>query len=200
MMRICTRNHMIHIDSHTCTHANCVERGDSLSFKMVPCLWTSVKNWRPQELFKNLLQIMNSEPCVNHWESLRTTENHWELLKNHQESSQINFRVFCESLRITPNKFQFFCESTRIIENHWESPQINSSFLQIIRNHWESLRIAPNKFQSFSQIIENHQESLQINFRAFYESSRIIEHHWELPRINFRVCHKSLRITENHPK
>ena len=89
---------------------------------------------------KNQFQTY-SRIIKNQWESMRITENHWELakireslriIKNHWESSGINEN-----------------QSSDLFENHWESSRIN--FILI----WESVRIIANQWESV-RIIENH--------------------------------------------
>ena len=156
-------------------------------------------------ILQNDIAITMSDLFENHWESIS------DLFENHIVSMRINFRLnHWESLRITENQFQTYSritknlwESLRITESQWESiSRITENQFQtysrIIENHQESLRI---KWESILRITKNHWESMRINFENHQESIsdylRIIKNHWESSRITEDQWESILRITEN---
>ena len=154
---------------------------------MVPCLWKLVKNWG----YRDYLKIHSKYFVENHDIILK--------IKHHQELPQNNFRLICESLRITP---QIISEW---FANHWKLPRITPKTISDwFANHWE---LPQKRFQNGSQITENHLKTISVWFANHWELPRISENHpkkfrltnhWELMRIikncpknDFRVVHKS---------
>ena len=91
-----------------CKSSWCIHswKEEILNFKMVPCLWKSVKNWGHRS-YLNIHTKFNP----NQWES------GFRLI---WESTRINSRLIWKSSRISENHQ----ESARIIENQWESMRI----------------------------------------------------------------------------
>ena len=156
---------------------------DIVSFKMVLCLWKS--KLRLQELFENLLQIVDSESIqsglqiiVNCQESpqnnFRLIRESLIIIENHRESPHNNFRLIHKSPRIIPKMFSDWFgnhqESLRITKNH---PQNNFRLI------CESLRITENHPKMFSEWFVNHQESSWITKNHPKNFRLIIKNHWE---------------------